>query len=1287
MIVKNGGPVDESQGVSQIHSTEMLALSALDSSVNEQLRRSEERFHRLFMDAAVGIVVTDAERRILQANQAYCCLLGYSPRELLDVDFLALTHEDDRAHNEAMHMRLLAGEIESFVIEKRLVTKSGELVWARVSVSLVRDDNANPLHGLAIVEDVSKQRVAETKLKENESLLKMASQVGKLGGWRVDLPDFVLTWSEEVCAIHEVPPDFSPSVEDAIGFYAPEYLETINRVFAACVEEGTPFVEELQIITAKGRRVWVRAIGEAVRDIEGVITHVQGALQDITERKAAEHQVHQGLARFRQLADAMPLIVWTADAEGQIGFANEALTEYTGIQGDELRDGAWARVLHPDDCERALAVWAESLQEGKVYEAEFRIQRRLDNAYRWHAVRSVPIRDGNGKVIKWYGSGIDIHDSKMIEEEASRLAKRLTTTLESLTDAFFTLDHDWRITYLNQEAERLMNRRRADVLGKVVWEEFPGSEQSAYYQAYHRARDENVVVKLEIKQTEHERCLDVRVYPSEEGLAVYLQDVTEGKRAEEALRASEARLKNAERVAHLGNWEMTIATGASVWSEEFYRICGYEPYSIESTAEVGFSLIHPDDREMASQTLNQAIASRGTYAIEKRIVRPDGTVIWVDSRGEVVCDDAGTPVKLVGSFQDITQRKKAEQTLRQSEERFRLLSRATHDAIWEWNLVTNTLWWNEGIEALFGLHRDEIKSDLRSWAEHLHAEDRERIVQVIQKALQEGGTHWQEEYRIVRQDGTTAYVQDRGYVIRNEAGEAVRVVGGMSDQTAQKLSQKRLQEQAALLDKAPNAILVQDLQNRITYWNQGAARLYGWEAQEVIGCSVIQLLYEDPLRFYQIMDELLIQGEWSGELEHTNRDGIQILIEGHWSLLRDDANEPHSILAIHTDITERKKLEVQFLRAQRLESIGTLAGGIAHDLNNILAPILLSIPMLKRGTQSDRDLRRLEMLEESAKRGAEMVRQVLTFARGMEGRRERIEVDQIARDVMKLMQDTLGKNISLFLDIPEEIWAIEGDSTQIHQVLVNLCVNARDAMPAGGEIVLSVDNLYLDSQYASMDPEAQPGPYVRITVADTGVGIPKEIRERIFDPFFTTKATGSGTGLGLSTVRGIVKGHRGFVNVYSEEGKGTAFRIYLPAIADDSIRRVATVTENLPVGNGELILVVDDEYAVRSITQQTLEAFGYRVILAEDGAEALSLFVQHQAEIAVVLTDMMMPVMDGFATIQALHRIDPTTKIIAASGLAANGMVAKAAEAGVTNFLAKPFSAETLLTSLERVLK
>lgn len=391
-------------------------------------------------------------------------------------------------------------------------------------------------------------------------------------------------------------------------------------------------------------------------------------------------------------------------------------------------------------------------------------------------------------------------------------------------------------------------------------------------------------------------------------------------------------------------------------------------------------------------------------------------------------------------------------------------------------------------------------------------------------------------------------------------------------------------------------------------------------------------------------------------------------------------------IGIHTDLTEKKKLEQQFLRAQRMESLGTLAGGIAHDLNNVLTPIMMSIELLRLFSQDERAKSMLDTIQSSAKRGADMVQQILSFARGVEGQHVMISSKEVIEEMQHLVKDTFPKNILFQADLPAVIPAFLGDPTQIHQVLLNLCVNARDAMPNGGKITVSARSLMVDQQYAALKPELKPGEYVMIQVADTGTGIPPEIIEKIFDPFFTTKELGKGTGLGLSTVVAIIKSHGGMLDVESEAGKGTIFTIYIPANVPTSRAPAKEQAVSNPRGHGEVILIVDDEAAVRMITQQTLESFGYRVLLAADGSEAISLYAQNHLQVDIVLTDMMMPIMDGVSTIQVLKRINPKVKIIAASGLTNDGGAAKAAGMGVTHFLPKPYTAQTILKMIHEVL-
>ena len=422
-------------------------------------------------------------------------------------------------------------------------------------------------------------------------------------------------------------------------------------------------------------------------------------------------------------------------------------------------------------------------------------------------------------------------------------------------------------------------------------------------------------------------------------------------------------------------------------------------------------------------------------------------------------------------------------------------------------------------------------------------------------------------------------------------------------------------------------------------------------------------------------------------MQEYTKDGKTVTVQGRCNLIRDEQDRPKSRLIINTDITEKKNLETQFLRSQRMEGIGALAGGIAHDLNNVLTPLLIAVQVLKEKFTDEDGQKLLQVLETNVQRGARLVKQVLAFGRGVTGERIAVNPKHIANEIKQIVHETFPKSVKFESHSPDDLWTITGDPTQLHQVLLNLCVNARDAMPKGGALAIHMENVIFDEVYAGMNLEARPGPYVCIKVEDTGTGIPKAIQDKIFDPFFTTKEPGKGTGLGLSTTLTIVKSHGGFIHCHSALGKGSTFEIYLPANATlVTVENVSAEESRLPRGHDELVLVVDDEEPIRNLAQKVLTRFGYRVLLAADGAEAVSLYAPRRNEIDVVITDMAMPVMDGTATIIALKAINSKVRIVSSTGLASDGGLAMAMNVGIQHFIPKPYTAETMLNTLHEVL-
>ena len=457
---------------------------------------------------------------------------------------------------------------------------------------------------------------------------------------------------------------------------------------------------------------------------------------------------------------------------------------------------------------------------------------------------------------------------------------------------------------------------------------------------------------------------------------------------------------------------------------------------------------------------------------------------------------------------------------------------------------------------------------------------------------------------------------------------------------------------------------------------------------ELLGRTLTEVLGPEAAQPFLIAIRRVLQSRLVEELDyHMKTIGGPRQFHARISpILTADGNcERVCILA--RDITEQKKLEAQFLRAQRVESIGTLASGVAHDLNNILSPILLGAAVLRRGYLAAGDEKVVTMIETCAQRGADIVRQVLTFARGGEGDRLSLPAATLIKDVAKIAAETFPKRISVQTRIAEAPWTVIGDPTQLHQVLLNLCVNARDAMPVGGNLTLCAENFMVDEHYASMTPGARAGPHVCFKVVDTGMGIPPQNLDKIFDPFFTTKEFGHGTGLGLSSVLGIVKSHGGFMSVDSEVGRGATFRVYLPA----QINEGRTVHEEevaaVPRAGGELLLLVDDEKAILQIAQTLLEADGYRVLVAGDAAEALAVFARRAEEIQLVVTDLSMPVMDGVALIRTLKKMRTDVRVIASTGRGGQEQRwDELKELSVHACLTKPYNKNKLLKTLYEAL-
>jgi two-component system, cell cycle sensor histidine kinase and response regulator CckA len=760
-----------------------------------------------------------------------------------------------------------------------------------------------------------------------------------------------------------------------------------------------------------------------------------------------------------------------------------------------------------------------------------------------------------------------------------------------------------------------------------------------------------------------------------------LEDLSATRQSSRSLGLTQSLLRVAGDLASVGGWAIELPDREILWSDEIYRILD-APAGLTSL-DAGFALYDEDDLPRLRDAID-ACADHGTsFDLELALSTFSGRPIVARLVGEPEFGPGREIRRVVGAFQDVSELVGARERAEDVETRLTDALESMTDAVLlldeEWRFV----YLNPRAEELLRRDADGLLGRV-VWEEFPEATGTE-LFTAYRRAVASGAP---QTVDAVYYPPLETWFQANAYPSSHGLAVYFRDVSDEHVRREELLAREaKLGEQAALLDETQDAILVRDLSGIVTYWNAGARRLYGWSRPEAIGRRFTDLVGEDPEVVADATREVLTRGTWSGELTNVARDGSERLVAARWTLLRDPEGTPRSILVTDTDVTDRRRIEHQLLRAQRMESIGTLAGGIAHDLNNVLAPILLSIELLAADEHDPRKLELLRTVEASTHRGADMVRQVLSFARGVSGEQVELDVAHLLDDVLRIVTETFPRDIRVAVEVPDDLPTVRGDATQLHQVLMNLLVNARDAVRDGGTIRCRVSTVHLDEQYTAVTPDVLPGPYVTIQVADDGHGMAPAVVDRIFEPFFTTKAQGEGTGLGLSTSLAIVEGHGGHIRAYSEPDRGTTLRVYLPMSTS-----ATTTSTDTPIGPsdrtgaGERVLVVDDEAAVLDVTRQTLEASGYEVMVARDGAEAVAIFAAEAEAVDLVLTDVMMPIMDGPATIHALRSIRPEVPIIASSGLDANGDIGQAAAADVQHFLPKPYTAATLLEAVSAVL-
>ena len=685
------------------------------------------------------------------------------------------------------------------------------------------------------------------------------------------------------------------------------------------------------------------------------------------------------------------------------------------------------------------------------------------------------------------------------------------------------------------------------------------------------------------------------------------------------------------------------------------------------------------------------ISKEPVRAEEIRVQRGDGSDGFIRMSSAPVVDAAGTVVAAVAIVVDVTDQRKAERAVRSTDERLRFVAKATTDVIWDWDLKTNALVWNDSVETVFGHKQHQIYPEIEWWRDHLHPEDRERVIAGIHGVLDHGGSNWSDQYRYRRADGAYANVIDRAYVARDSMGTPLRMIGAMTDVTERTRSEAAIRFQAQLLNAVQQAVVATDPDGIVIFWNKFAENLYGWTAEEAVGKMIEEVTPSPFLREHgaEIVQRGAAGESWTGEFVVKGKSGKEFPALFTTSPVLDDRSQVLGFVRVSIDLTERRNLEEQFRQSQKMDAVGRLAGGIAHDFNNLLTVIRLNTELIIESFDpTDPRSDDVKQIKSAAERASSLTRQLLAFSRKQILQPRVLDMNSVVGTVEPMLRRLIGEDITITSQCIARGYVV-ADPGQLEQILVNLIVNARDAMPQGGRINIETNNVELDDNYTSEHAPVVPGHYVMLAVGDTGVGMNRETREHAFDPFFTTKEAGKGTGLGLATVYGIVKQSGGYVWIYSEPGQGTSVKLYFPevsaAAAFGPSAEIQTATRGSERGS-ETILLVEDEEAVRGLACRILEKQGYRVIPAQHGRDAMEIATREQGRIDLVLTDVVMPGMNGRGLVERLSGIRPAIKSLYMSGYTDDDIIRRGFIEPSKSFLQKPFTSEALLQTVRKVL-
>lgn len=1273
-----------------------------------ELRRREREsadLESILENIEQGVVLFDRDMKVVVYNERLRDFLeldksfdahGMTLDEILN--YLAERGEyapEEKQAAIALRMRLLHGR-EPFTNERerqdgRIVSVHYEPLANGGAVMTYSDVTQARRH------DAQRQGLAEQLDRERKSLV-AAQTVARVGSWETNLQTMDVQWSAETFRIFEVEPDeFSPTHALFLELVHPDDRAAVDDALKASLGSTEVCTIEHRIVTPRGKLKFVVERWHAVPEGDGMPARAVGTCQDCTELKLAQLEAEEATNLLRVAGRTARLGGWVSDLEkGRLQWSSvtaEIHDEPAGFS-PTLEEGL--RYFVPEDRRKMEVALDLCALEGRPFDETLRIVTTNGRPV-WVRVIGEAVLDRQGAIRSIRGAFQDMTELLEARESSRQLAERLYQTLDNINDGFMTIDGNWHFTFVNQEAMRLLERSDTDLYARSLWEILPDTVGSGFERRLREAAHTQQVTTFVEYVPALAKWFSVRAYPSSEGLAIYAQDVTSSREQQEQLALLEAAVSRSNDIFLITEANLLDEPGPRIVyaNDAITKLTGYSPNEIIGKSPRLFQGAGTSRSEL--DRIRAALEARTPVSAELVNYARDGSAYWAELDIAPIVDQAGRATHFVAVQRDITQRKAAQDALAISELRFRTVAQLSADIVWDWELASNVIWQTEDGPARYFKAEDKPASP-QSWLERIHPEDSERVLADLIAALRGGGDEWSAEYRLRRTDESYSQMIARAAVIRNHLGKAIRIVGCAEDVTEQRELEDRVRHSEesyrTLFQAAPYAIIVKDRDtHRLIAVNDAAVKQYGWSREEMLAMTMSDFYAPEALqalavsqRSYSSDDSSLLKN-----VRHRKKDGTFIDVEMAVRLLEYDGRP--ATLAVISDVSDRVRgeraraaAEEQLRASQRLDVVGKLTGGVAHDFNNILMVIMANVDAILDGQDVLPETRRsIERIGGAAERATQLTRQLLAFSRKQTLRPEKINLNDLVVATGSLLRRTLGEHIEINSLLAEELWETNTDRGQVEAAVINLCINARDAMPNGGRLFIRTRNVTLDEDYAALNPEARPGDYVALSVTDTGTGMTQEVLSRAFEPFFTTKEVGKGTGLGLSMVYGFVKQSKGHVAIYSEPGHGTVVTLYLPR-ADREQEKAVTRELHVPRGT-ERVLVVEDEDQVRAIVVGQLSSLGYAVTEASNGEAALGK-LKASPTFDLLLTDVIMPgPINGQALAREAARIHPDMRVLFMSGYSDDAISTFGVlNPGVT-LLTKPFRKTDLAIAVRRAVE